>query len=250
MSIATDYFNRQAIVLDGKYHASGMQDNNSGDTGSNREDILANWLTQHLPRAISPEIGGQIIDHSGHYSGQVDIVLYNNDVPRFGGNPKQYYFAEGVIAAIQIKSKLTSATLTHALKNLETVKVCKLRPASGLTIGTPTENILTGLFAFEIDPTEFTSIQTVIKALNKHESEGGKPVNFICINKKTYIAYNKGEWQTSNEKGEKALMSTGYVEVDNSEACIFRMVLTLSSESKKNIATSVDFQPYFLDGWD
>ncbi len=250
MSIATDYFKKQSAVLDGQYHASSMQGNNKSDTGTNREDILARWLVQHLSKATSPEIGGQVIDHTGHYSDQIDIVVYNDDAPRFGGNPKQYYFAEGVIGAIQVKSKLTSGTLSDALRNLETAKNCKLRPMSGIRFGKPSENILTGIFAFELDTGDFSSTQSVIEALKRHESKDGKPVNFVCINKTSYIAYNNGEWQSTNDKGEKSPMANGYVEVDNSEACIFRMILTLSSEAKKNIATSVDFQPYFLDGWD
>lgn len=249
MSIATDYFKKQAEVLNGKYHASAMTANNKGDKGSNREDILAVWLGQHLPRATSPEIGGQIIDHTGHYTDQVDVVVYNDDISRFGGNPKQYYFAEGVVSGIQVKSKLTSQSLKDALKNLDGVKKCVLRPSLGMTIGTPSESIFCGIFAYELDGTEFSSVQSIINSLNRHMKNGEKPIDFLCINKKTYIVYNNGEWQTSNEKGEKSPMSTGYVEADNSEGSIFRMVLAISSESKKSIATSVDFQPYFLEGW-
>lgn len=249
MSIATDYFKKQATVLDGQYHASSMQENNRSDTGTNREDILARWLVQHLPKATSPEIGGQVIDHTGHYSNQIDIVVYNDDIPRFGGNPKQYYFAEGVIGAIQVKSKLTSGTLSDALKNLGTAKDCKLRPVSGIRFGKPSEKILTGIFAFELDTEDFSSNQSIVKALKKHENNGGRPVNFLCINKTVYIAFNGGEWHSKGTQGAHSPMPLGYVEIDNSEACIFRMVLALSSEAKKNIATSVDFQPYFIDGW-
>lgn len=206
-------------------------------------------MLQHLPKATSPEIGGQIIDSNGHISGQIDLVLYNDNAPRFGGNPKSYYFAEGVIAAVQVKSKLTSGELSSALKNLETVKICKLRPSMGLILGQLSDNILTGIFAFELDSKDFASTQSVVDALKRHETKGGKPVNFVCINKKTYIAYNKGEWHSKDGQGEKSPLPEGYVEVDGSEESIFRMILSLSSEAKRNIATAVDFQPYFIDGW-
>jgi len=204
-----------------------------------------------LPKATSPEIGGQIVDSNGHITSQVDIVLYNDNAPRFGGNPKSYYFAEGTIAAIQIKSKLTSNTLASAIDNLNTVKVCKLRPSSGLILGQPSENIMTGIFAFELETKDYTSVKSIITSLKKYEAQGKKPVDFVCINQKAYIAYNKGEWvgHPKNGKGEQVPLPSGYIEADASEECIFRMVLTLSSEVKKNIATAVDFQPYFLGGW-
>lgn len=248
MSIATDYFKNQAGVLNSQYQAS-MQ-HHQGDTGSNREEIFAKWLIQHLPRSTSPEIGGQIIDSTGHVSGQIDTVIYNDNAPRFGGNPKSYYFAEGVIAALQVKSKLTSSQLTLAIHNLETVKNCKFRVGSGMFMGKPATSILTGIFAFELDTDDFSSIQSVIAALKRKEAGGKKTVDFICINQTSFVVYNNGTWQAKDANGDMTVLPSGYVEIDNSEAGIFRMVLTLSSEAKRNIATAVDFQPYFLQDWD
>lgn len=247
MSIATDYFKKQSGVLNSQYQASLQH--HKGDTGSNREGIVANWLVQHLPRSTSPEIGGQIIDSAGHVTEQIDIVVYNDNAPRFGGNPKSYYFAEGVIAAIQVKSKLTSGELTSAINNLETVKQCELEKFIGLSMGEPPDSIFTGIFAFELATNDFSSVQSLIKALKRRENQGKKSVDFVCINNKTYIVHNKGIWRSKNDTGEKLPLPSGYIEVDNSEAGIFRMVLALSSEAKRNIATGIDFQPYFLEGW-
>lgn len=254
MSLATDYFKNQAKLLQSSYEGSGTS--HKGDTGTNREDILAEWLKKHLPRSTTPEFGGQIIDSTGRITKQVDIVLYNDSAPRFGGNPKSYFFAEGTIVAIQVKSKLTSSELSSAIDNLDTVKQCAIRQPStrfSFTIGEPSENIMTGIFAFELG---FASIKNLIKSLKKHEAQGKKPVDFICINQKVYIAYNKdirgsgkGIWHATDDDGNRSPMPLGYIEADTSQECIFRLVLTLSSEAKKNIATAVDFQPYFIDGW-
>lgn len=245
MSVARDYFKGQSKILQSHYEGSAT--GHKGDTGTNREEILAKWLEKHLPRSTTPEFGGSIIDSTGHTTKQVDIVLYNDSVPRFGGNPKSYFFAEGVITAIQVKSKLTSSELSSAIDNLDTVKRCVLRhPGFSFTTGNPSEDIMTGIFAFELG---FSSIQNLIKLLKKHESQGKKPVDFVCINQKAYIAYNKGIWSSTDDKGNKTPLPTGYIEADTSEECIFRMVLTLSTEARKNIATAIDFQPYFIDGW-
>lgn len=245
MTTARNYFRSQAKLLHSQYESSTTS--HKGDTGANREEILTRWLEQHLPNATSPKIGGQIIDSTGHITGQVDVVLYNDNAPKFGGNPKSYYFAEGIIAAIQVKSKLTSNALTLAVNNLETVRVCRLQKSFAFIVGRPSENIMTGIFAFELDTKDFASIHSVVESLKRREAQGKKPVDFVCINQKGYIAYNKGEWHT-NDSG-KTPLPNGYIEADLSEECIFRMVLALSSEAKKNIATAIDFQPYFIDGW-
>lgn len=247
MSIATDYFRGQAEVLDSKYKSSAIP-GDSSDTGSNREKIFSQWLMEHLPNSVTPELGGHIIDSKKHTTGQVDVVLYNDDAPRFGGHPKSYFFAEGVISAIQVKSRLTSSMLSSAVNNLDTVKACQLMPSGGITFGSPSDSIHTGIFAFELSNDDFSSIQSVADVLKKKEKEGHKPIDFVCINKVGYIVYNRGEW-TSNENGAKTPLPTGYIAVDGTVECIFRMVLALSSEAKKTIATATDFQPYFLEGW-
>lgn len=248
MSVTRDYFKKQSRLLQSQYEGSAT--NHRGDTGTNREHILANWLEKHLPKATTPELGGQIIDSKEQITDQIDIVLYNDNVPRFGGNPKSYYFTEGVIAAIQVKSKITSSELSSAIDNLDSVKKCKLRPSSGFTFGQPSENILTGIFAFELNTHDFASTQGLVDSLKRRESQGKKPVDFVYINQKAYITYNTGIWHTKNNKGEKTALPLGYIVADASEECIFRMVLTLSTEAKKNIATAVDFQSYFLKDWD
>lgn len=248
MSIATDYFKGQAGILDSKYKSSAIP-GDSSDTGSNREQIFSQWLMEHLPNSVTPELGGHIIDSKKHVTGQVDVVLYNDNAPRFGGHPKSYFFAEGVIGAIQVKSKLTSSMLSSAVENLDSVKMCQLMPSAGLSLGKPSDSILTGIFAFELDNGDFSSIQSVADVLKKKEAKGHKPVDFVCINKVGYIVYNRGEWTSSDEKGTKTPLPTGYIAVDGTEECIFRMILALSSEAKKTIATATDFQPYFIEGW-
>lgn len=245
MSVASDYFKGQANILDSKFRSSSMK-GNSSDTGFNREVIVREWLKEHLPKSVTPELGGQIIDENGNLSSQIDVVLYNDAVPRFGGNPKSYYFAEGTVAAIQVKSVLTSGELVSAINNLDSVKKCKVKQMGGISFGNPPTEIMTGIFAFE---TDYTSSQGIIKALTKQVEISKQPVNFICVNKKYYVVYNKGEWFVQDEKGVKSPFPSGYVEVDHNEECIFRMVLALSSEAKRNIGLVIDFQPYFIKGW-
>ena len=98
--------------------------------------------------------------------------------------------------------------------------------------------------------TLYSTPDAVITALKKQEGLGKQHINFICVNKKYFIVHNNGEWHYTEEDGTKKPLDTGYIVADPSEECVFRMILTLSSEAKKNIATAFDFQPYFIDGWE
>ncbi len=243
--VVEDYFKWQAAKLEQEYYGSKIEDHHP-DTGSNREIIVREWLTQHLPRTVTPEIGGKILDETGFISEQIDLVIYNNGLPRFGANEKSYYFAEGVITAIQVKSKLTRSTLTSAIKNLATVKNCKVQQA-GMSIGTPRACILTGIFAFEKEDKDFSSLQSIIDALKRHEKKGLPVVNFIYINRRAYIVYNEGAWEHISDDGKRTMHPEGYLLLNNSENCLWRMVLSISNEAVKDIALGYDFQKYFQE---
>ncbi len=239
MGIARDYFIGQASTLDSQYRGSAVSGQPS-DTGFNREDVLKKWLIRHLPKRVSPELGGRIIDSYNNVSGQVDIVIYDDVTPRFGAFPKQYFFAEGVVTAIQVKSNLTSSELKLAVDNLATVKSCERKYGRGMFFGEVGKKIPTGIFAFD---TNYKSSESIITALKKLEKATQPPVDFICINKKTYIAYNYGKWTKSN--GEK--LPVGYIGIDHREGSIWRMVVAIAQEAKKVVSATVDYQKYFFD---
>jgi hypothetical protein len=245
MSIIRDYFLQQANSLDAEYKGS-LVPGHHGDTGANREDIVKKWLTAHIPRNVSAEIGGKILDSTGYLSEQIDLAIYDSAMPHFGIYPKSYFFAEGVNTVIQIKSILTSSELKSAVENLQSVKKCKRNFGGSIFIGDPNPQITTGIFAFD---TDYSSSQAIVDALKRLETEGLTPVDFIFVNKKAYIAYNPGTWAALDEQGkEAAKLPSGYLIIDNGKDCIWRLVITIASESRKIIASTPDFQKYFLGG--
>jgi len=246
MKLAKDYFHWQASRLEQEYRGAVIENHNL-DTGINREDIVRKWLLEHLPRSVTPEVGGKIIDETGYKSEQIDLVVYNNALPRFGANEKSYYFAEGAITAVQVKSKLTSQELTNAVKNLASVKKCNVQ-AAGFTHGGPRTTVPTLLFAFERDEKDFPSNDKVIEALKRREADGLPPIDFVYINRQAYIVYNRGEWYSdfANEETKKE-MPKGYLLIEQSESSIWRMVLAISSEASRDISNNFDFQKYFIE---
>ncbi len=243
MNIIKDYFIWQASSLETAYKGSLVEKHN-GDTGQNRETILRDWLIRHLPRKVTPELGGKIIDQQENITKQLDIIIHSNDVPHFGAFPKSYFFVEGVSSVLEVKSVLTSKTLQDAVQNLATVKICRNSSPGSIIIGQQRVCPRTGIFAYE---TNYKSIEKIVTALQRYENGGIPPVDFVCINRKAYIPYNKGEWAGNIYEKEKVPFPKGYIIADQSEECIWRMLLSVASEAQGNIASFFDFQKYFIN---
>ena len=94
--------------------------------GDARETIIRDVLTRFLPANVI--IGtGQIVDASGNYSRQIDIVLYRADFPilRTLGR-SDVFLLDGVLGAIEVKSTLGKEELTEALTNCHSVKFLRM----------------------------------------------------------------------------------------------------------------------------
>ena len=244
MNLTKKYFSWQTSILDSEYKGS-IVDKHAGDTGANRENIVCNWLKNHLPKSVNPEIGGKIIDEKDYCSGQIDIVIYNNSLPRFGANEKSHYFAEGVSSAIQVKSKLTSGELSRSINNLNSVKKCTLQKTTRVAVGSSKAVIPTAIFAFELG---YKSVKNLVRALKKKEKiKNNFPVDFIYINKVAFVVYNKGTWKKSKTDGSQEKVKKGYIVIEESDSCLWRLMLELSRKAFYDVRFSYDFQRYFMN---
>ena len=110
-----------------------------GDKGTHAEQALRDVLAQYLPRRLS--VGqGEVIDTHGARSGQVDIVIANEEQPLIypQGEPG-LFFIEGVDAAGEVKSVLTSAELARAIENSIKFKSLAAQPSIGLRVAPPSD---------------------------------------------------------------------------------------------------------------
>lgn len=92
-----------------------------GELGSAREALIRGILGRIVPSIY--ELGtGQIVDHNGKYSRQIDVVVARRDVPRLLlPSGASVFLAESVIAAIEVKTELNATTLAEALENCASV---------------------------------------------------------------------------------------------------------------------------------
>lgn len=87
------------------------------DKGTSVEDSFRTFLGQYLPGQL--RVGhGEIIDRKGRRSRQTDVVIVNEDHPfTFTTDLPGLFFIEGVCAAGEVKTNLTSTELKKALED-------------------------------------------------------------------------------------------------------------------------------------
>lgn len=90
-----------------------------------RERIVSDLLKPFLPTRLA--IGtGFIITHNNNISTQCDLIIYDREhTPVIENSEQRFFPVECVVGVIEVKSKLTKADLTVALKKLADIK--KLR---------------------------------------------------------------------------------------------------------------------------
>ena len=95
----------------------------SGDKGVSAEDIFREFLRKYL--ATRFRVGhGEVIDRNGKRSGQTDVVIVSEDHPyTFTEDQPGLFFIEGVSAAAEIKTNLTSTELDESLKRSHMFKL-------------------------------------------------------------------------------------------------------------------------------
>jgi hypothetical protein len=106
--------------------------------GTPRESFVRNYLESHLCSLLA--VGsGEVIDSSsrpGESRPQVDLVVYKRQYPKlhFGGGIDAF-FAESVLATIEVKSTVTKDEFRNAMRATLKLKALARDPTSVWTIG-------------------------------------------------------------------------------------------------------------------
>jgi len=92
--------------------------------GQIREFFVQNLLNKFLPSGLTVGSGKIISSFKEKMSNQIDIIVFDNRFPKFSmtGNPfNSLYPVEGVVATIEVKTKLNKNTLKEGLNNCYSV---------------------------------------------------------------------------------------------------------------------------------
>lgn len=107
-----------------------------GIKGGQVEAAFRTFLRKYLPMRLSIA-QGEVVDKSGVRSGQTDVVIANEDHPfTFSADEPGLFFVEGVTAGGEVKSVLTSASLTEAIESSRRWKKLRIKPSADAMIRT------------------------------------------------------------------------------------------------------------------
>lgn len=149
--VLQQYCESALAILNSQYQATQVLQHNA-TAGAAREQIIKDFLTNHLPELITV-VSGQIVDANNNYSKQQDIVLVLKSMPRLPfASGSDLIFQEGVVATIEIKTTLNTAVLSSIGSNIQSVRA--LIPSigasarMGVTHSWPHSKVLTAVVTY------------------------------------------------------------------------------------------------------
>lgn len=111
----------------------------SGDRGDVNEAAVREFLREHLPPKY--RIGqGEVIDAAGRLSRQVDVVVADEEQPFRVDDAVQLMIIEGVVAAAEVKTTLTTTELRECLEKGRRFKSLEAIPGKSTMLAPPQIN--------------------------------------------------------------------------------------------------------------
>lgn len=216
------YFDAFERVLNDQFDLStGASGGHIGALGENRERILIDFLEKHIPARFSIEQRGIVFDHQYNKSSQVDVLIYEHNYPKLGGQNPTLYFAEGVGGFIEVKSTLDKKTFTEAIKNVASVKRLKISPTDIYLGGDEPEDFFGGIFAFTHG--DGFSSDVISEIVSESSLDEKLLPNFVYSNNGMFLLRKSNEFISQGKKDSKG---------DN----LFHLLLYLSQRiSGKNL---------------
>lgn len=177
----------------------------SSSIGSEREIFINYFLSGVMPPVYRFGFG-DITDIAGNKSGQVDIVVENQffpSIPMVGALSPRLYLAEGVLAAIEVKSDISSQ-LDEAVDTAKKIKALSKDPeaVNGYAGVFAEDKIIEEIPVFAVGYKGWKKIDTTREKLLANESLDG----ILIIEEPGIFVYkNKLFGKPINYKGPDAL---------------------------------------------
>jgi hypothetical protein len=179
----------------------------AGDKGENREHILREFLSNHLPKKFGVT-KGEIITRDGRHSHSADIIIYDAiNCPVLYSEKTAIFPIEGVYGIIEVKSSLSKAEFVSAAKQIESFK--RLAPRElgvietreYITVHRPSRpfGIIVG---FNFGGNSLNSLSSNWQELNKEIHDVNFFVNYLCVLGEGLLRYEKANLTL----GEKTLL--------------------------------------------
>ncbi|MDA3838449.1 MAG: hypothetical protein PF574_05655 [Candidatus Delongbacteria bacterium] len=189
MKLLLDHFEKSKKALESLSELISTA-KHPGNLGTAREGLISNFLMKNLPEYISYH-SGEIFDSDNRRSGQIDIVLHPITSPKINLlNSINMFPVDTVLAAIEVKSNLTTGKKTGELNNVlssctDLKKLCFVNVRNSYAEITDPDRIPFLVFAYK-GPT--------LKTLTKHLKQKGsiiKSPDLIVVLDRGYYLVKK-----------------------------------------------------------
>ncbi len=227
------YFEAESSGIESLYNQASFT-GHSVDTGSNREKILIDFLNRHLPNKFQAVKGGKIFDSDGASTKQVDIIVYDNEIPRFASQENTLYLAEGVSSAIEVKSVLDINKLREGLENLKSIKSIQKRMNISMSVGNIRRDIYCGIFSYKTT----LKMDKIMSELRDNEF-----ADFIMVNNKFLLLKNDGTWLEPLPDGSTKKIDEHYIIFENS-MILYKLFLLFCKEISQIKLGAIEYDKY------
>lgn len=223
-----------------------------GIKGTEAEKQFRSFLRHYLPRRM--EVGeGEIIDRAFNTSHQIDVVVTDENHPfTFGEGGLGLFFVEGVCAAGEIKSLLTSDDLTSSLEKAKNYKRLIMIPPAGAVMranDSDGRRFYTTppffIFAFESQ----ISLERAFDIVSSHDQATYRPGfsadGIFLLDRGVILDLGDGEGSffIKNPTGGKMKGWTAY----RSERILFDLLSWLSAVMPRMLGGSNILTPYLVE---
>lgn len=223
---------------------------NTTDVGTGTESAIRVFLREYLPRIL--EVGtGEVIDSYGSRSPQTDVVIVTEDHPfTFRGDSPGLFFVEGVGAAAEVKTQLTTAGIVDACDKSKEFKNLRAAPFTGLSMskGSDKANHLGPpyfLFAFESEVTLDLVCEKVRDYQAEHAIKSGDFLDAVFVLDRGAVidlGDGTGPLKLMQENGSEAV---GWV-TNQSGNALFDLLIWLSVYMPKRVRMDSILSHYLL----
>lgn len=205
----------------------------SGSAGGVREAIVRDFLTAHLPDLTSA-VTGVIFDSTGTRSKQQDIVFVLKTFPRLPfANGCDLIYVEGVVATIEVKTRIKRADWTTIASNLASVRALAPTGHVVLTMGDlgwDETQVFSAIVIYNGAP-----LASVQKSLRKLPAEGWPHV---------YLDLKRGMLARNTNVLVQKDGNADFIVVDEPALAFARFLIFLTKITGRTVIRGVDWNAY------
>lgn len=234
----------------------------SGDRGDVNEAAVREFLREHLPPKY--RVGqGEVIDYYGRISRQVDVVVADDEQPFRVDDAVRLMIIEGVTAAAEVKTTLTTTELRDCIEKGRQFKTLEAIPGKSTMLAAPQihekkpnsdiprfyQHRPFFVFAYEGAISSGKLMEIISEEERVSESDVVPALDAVCILDKGFaVNVWDGNGALSYFSIETQEMMTGWIWFDSPDHALLWLLQWLHSTMPRFAIRSSPLMAYLLPG--